>query len=80
MNMTGKTVMITGASRGIGAETARVFAEAGANVVLLARSQDAIGDLAGEIGPKAIAIPCNVDAFRGDVIGGGNDLAGVWRA
>ena len=33
MDMTGKTVMITGASRGIGAEAARVFANAGANVV-----------------------------------------------
>ncbi|WP_372990603.1 SDR family oxidoreductase [Sulfitobacter sp.] len=63
MDMTNKTVMITGASRGIGAETARVFAKAGANVVLMARSQDAIGDLAGEIGPKAIAIPCNVARF-----------------
>ena len=29
MDMTGKTVMITGASRGIGAETARVFARGG---------------------------------------------------
>jgi NAD(P)-dependent dehydrogenase (short-subunit alcohol dehydrogenase family) len=63
MDMTGKTVMVTGASRGIGAETARVFAKAGANVVLLARSQDAIADLAGEIGKKAIAIPCNVARF-----------------
>jgi len=63
MDMTGKTVMITGASRGIGAETARIFAQNGANVVLLARSQDAIGDLAGEIGKQAIAIPCNVARF-----------------
>ncbi len=63
MDMTGKTVMVTGASRGIGAQTARVFAQAGANVVLLARSQHEIGDLAGEIGPKAIAIPCNVARF-----------------
>lgn len=63
MDMTGKTVMITGASRGIGAETARVFAQAGANVVLLARSQEAIADLAGEIGQRAIAIPCNVARF-----------------
>lgn len=62
-DMTGKTVMITGASRGIGAETARIFAQHGANVVLLARSQDAIGDLAGEIGKRAIAIPCNVARF-----------------
>lgn len=63
MDMTGKTVMITGASRGIGADTARVFAKAGANVALLARSQDAIGDLSAELGPNAIAIPCNVARF-----------------
>ncbi|MEP2919856.1 MAG: SDR family oxidoreductase [Sulfitobacter sp.] len=63
MDMTGKTVMITGASRGIGAETARVFASAGANVALLARSQDEIAALAGEIGEKAIAIPCNVARY-----------------
>lgn len=61
--MQGKTVLITGASRGIGAETARVFAEAGANVALIARSQEAISDLAGEIGKQAIAIPCNVARF-----------------
>ena len=63
MDMTGKSVLITGASRGIGAQAARVFAAAGANVALLARSQDAIADLAGEIGAKAIAIPCNVARF-----------------
>lgn len=63
MDMTAKTVIITGASRGIGAETARVFANAGANVALLARSQDEIAALAGEIGEKAIAIPCNVARY-----------------
>ena len=63
MDMTSKTVMITGASRGIGAEAARVFANAGANVVLLARSQDDIAALAGEIGARAIAIPCNVARY-----------------
>lgn len=63
MDMTSKTVMITGASRGIGAEAARVFANAGANVALLARSQDDIAALAGEIGERAIAIPCNVARF-----------------
>ena len=63
MDMTGKTVMITGASRGIGAEAARVFANAGANVVLLARSQDDIAAIAGEIGERAIAIPCNVARY-----------------
>ncbi|MCT4682875.1 MAG: SDR family NAD(P)-dependent oxidoreductase, partial [Roseicyclus sp.] len=39
--LTGKTVAITGASRGIGAAAARAFAEAGANDVLMARDRDA---------------------------------------
>ena len=34
-----KTVIITGGSEGVGAATARMFAEAGANLVLAARSK-----------------------------------------
>ncbi len=64
MDMTGKTVMITGASRGIGAAAARVFASAGANVALLARSKGDIGDIAREIGAKAVAIACDVSQYR----------------
>ncbi|MDQ7070284.1 MAG: SDR family oxidoreductase [Rhodobacterales bacterium] len=60
MDMNGKTVMITGASRGIGAAAARMFATAGANVALLARSEAEIGALAGEIGAAALAIRCDV--------------------
>ena len=63
MDMTGKTIMITGASRGIGEAAARVFAKAGANVALLARSQRALADLAGELGQNAIAIPCDVTRY-----------------
>jgi NAD(P)-dependent dehydrogenase (short-subunit alcohol dehydrogenase family) len=62
-DMTGQVVMITGASRGIGAETARVFAAAGARVVLLARSEDAISALAAEIGAQALALPCDVSDY-----------------
>ena len=47
--VTGKTVLITGASRGIGAAAALVFAKAGANVVLTARSKDQIDEIAAEI-------------------------------
>ncbi len=64
--ITGKTIFITGASRGIGASTAREFADAGANVVLLARSGTAINDLAADIGPSALAITCDVSRY-GDV-------------
>ncbi len=63
MQMDGKTVLITGASRGIGAAAARAFAEAGANVALVARSTDEIAQIAGEIGEKAIAIPCDVSRY-----------------
>lgn len=62
-DMTGKTVLITGASRGIGAAAARRFAQAGANVALLARTEEAIADLAGEIGDKALAIPCDISRY-----------------
>lgn len=58
--MQGKVVAITGASRGIGAAAARVFAAAGANVALLARSEREIDALAAEIGPAALALRCDV--------------------
>lgn len=59
-HMTGKTVIITGASRGIGAAAAREFAAKGANVVLLARGNNAIAHLATEIGAQALAVNCDV--------------------
>jgi NAD(P)-dependent dehydrogenase (short-subunit alcohol dehydrogenase family) len=61
--MQGKTVLITGASRGIGAEAGRVFAAAGANVVLVARSRDQIETLAVGLGDNAIALACDVSDF-----------------
>ena len=68
MSITGKTVIITGASRGIGEAAAEVFAEAGAKVALLARGADAIEAIAARIGPSAMAIPCDVSRFE-DVAG-----------
>ena len=64
MDMTGKTVVITGASRGIGEAAAHVFAETGANVALLARSGDALNSLAEEIGDNALALECDVASFE----------------
>jgi len=62
-DLTGKVVMITGASRGIGAAAARAFAAAGANVALLARSGGEIGEIAADIGAQALALPCDVADF-----------------
>ncbi len=58
--MQGKVVVITGASRGIGAAAARAFSTAGAQVALLARSGAQIVDLANEIGSNAQAVQCDV--------------------
>ncbi len=54
-----KLVLITGASSGVGAATARVFAGNGNRVVLVARSESLIDALASEIGENAIAAPCD---------------------
>ena len=50
MDVSGKVVLITGASAGIGAATARVFAQSGAKVVLAARSADKLAALSQELG------------------------------
>ncbi|MGW1028805.1 SDR family NAD(P)-dependent oxidoreductase [Streptomyces sp. NPDC002577] len=47
--LTGKVLFITGASRGIGAAAARLFASEGATVVLAARSTDALDRIVTEI-------------------------------
>ena len=59
MELEGKSVVVTGASRGIGAEIAKAFASAGSRVVLSARSEGAISKLAEEVG--GVAIPLDVN-------------------
>ena len=54
------TLLITGASSGIGAASARAAAEAGWNVALCARSTDKLRALSEEIGDAALAITCDV--------------------
>jgi NAD(P)-dependent dehydrogenase (short-subunit alcohol dehydrogenase family) len=61
--LAGKVALITGASRGIGAATARIFAEAGATVVLAARDEQALATAALDIraaGGQALAVPTDV--------------------
>src|ERR1700691_4228076 len=51
----GKVAIISGAGRGMGAETARIFAREGASVVLMDINQDGISACAREIGDRALA-------------------------
>ena len=68
-NIKGKVVIITGASSGLGEETARHLSEQGASVVLGARRSDRIESLADEIhseGSKAIT--CTTDVTQYDQV------------
>lgn len=61
-----KTVLVTGASRGIGAAVARHLAANGANVAMLARSGHALSELAAEIersGGRALALQGDVSQY-----------------
>src|SRR5438552_18414873 len=60
MDPTGKSVIITGASAGIGAATARVYGAAGANVVLAARHATKLEGLARGLAGRALVVPTDV--------------------
>ena len=60
IDLTGRTALVTGASRGIGEAAARRLHAAGANVVLAARSSGDIERIAAELGERALAATCDV--------------------
>ena len=62
-SLTGRTALVTGASRGIGAAIACAFAAAGADVVLCARSPHQLDRVVARIhdsGHRALPVPCDV--------------------
>jgi NAD(P)-dependent dehydrogenase (short-subunit alcohol dehydrogenase family) len=63
----GKLVLVTGASHGIGRHAAVQLAEAGATVLLVARSADLLEELAEELGDGVHAYPADLTEVEGDV-------------
>ncbi|HEU5156785.1 MAG TPA: SDR family oxidoreductase [Streptosporangiaceae bacterium] len=67
MSPRAKTVLVTGASGGIGRATARRFGQQGANVALLARGQTGLAAAAEEIraaGGQAVVVPADVADYQ----------------
>jgi 3-oxoacyl-[acyl-carrier protein] reductase len=65
IDLTGKTALVTGASRGIGEGIARRLAESGANVIVAARGEEAVKKIAAEIvaaGGKATGVALDIAA------------------
>ena len=63
-DLRGKTVLITGAARGIGAETARRAAAAGANVALVGLEPEELRRVAAQCGSNAAAFECDVTDWQ----------------
>ena len=63
-DLTGKVIVVTGGSRGLGFEMCKAFAEAGASVVVSSRKQDSCDEAAAairaETGAECLAIACHV--------------------
>src|SRR5216684_443380 len=62
MELAGKVVVVTGASMGIGEAIARIFAEQGANVVMLSRDAARVEAARVRVGhpDRTLALPCDV--------------------
>jgi ribitol 2-dehydrogenase len=56
----GKSVLVTGASSGIGRASAKAFAKEGMRVAVSARSTDRLRELLKELGPEAIMLPADL--------------------
>jgi NADP-dependent 3-hydroxy acid dehydrogenase YdfG len=62
-DLTGRRVLVTGASSGIGAATCRALVARGASVAMVARRKERLDRLSEELGPAAVSAPADVTDF-----------------
>jgi NAD(P)-dependent dehydrogenase (short-subunit alcohol dehydrogenase family) len=60
--LNGRVALVTGASRGIGRAVSRELARQGAQVIVVARSAELLGDLAREIGSACLPVVCDLNS------------------
>ena len=80
VDFTGKVVLVTGASRGIGRAISLVFGQAGARVALVARTAEKLEEVADEVraaGGEALALPADV-AVEAEVNGAVERVVEEW--
>ena len=80
VDLTGRRVLVTGASSGIGAEVCRSIVACGGSVAMLARRKERLDELHDELGERAVGIRCDVtdmDALEAAVEEAARSLGGL---
>jgi NADP-dependent 3-hydroxy acid dehydrogenase YdfG len=64
VDLSGRRVLVTGASSGIGADVSRSVVAAGGAVAMLARRKERLAELSDELGERSVGIPCDVTVLE----------------
>jgi NADP-dependent 3-hydroxy acid dehydrogenase YdfG len=80
IDLSGRRIVVTGASSGIGAAVCRAIVERGGSVAMLARRRDLLDGLARDLGDRAVAVPSDVtdlDELRAAIDRAARELGGL---